>query len=280
MLDSDRSLDQAEFDQFRQFLQEACGIFLGENKQYLVTTRIKRILLDNNLASVGELVNRLRGGAQSTLRQQVIDAMTTNETFWFRDSYPYEYLSSVLLPKWMAETDRKPLRIWSAACSSGQEPYSLSIIVEEYRRRRGMLPRSVDIVATDLSANMLRRAQEGVYERLEVIRGLSDERLRTFFRELKPGFWQINADLKQRIQFRSLNLLDSYNSLGQFDIIYCRNVLIYFTGDTKRDILRRLHACLRPGGMLLLGSSESIAGMGELFEMVHCNPGIAYRVRQ
>ncbi len=279
MLDRDRSLDQAEFDQFRKFLQEACGIFLGENKQYLVTTRIKRILLDNNLASVGELVSRLQSGMQSALRQQVIDAMTTNETFWFRDSYPYEYLSSVLLPKWMAETDRKPLRIWSAACSSGQEPYSLSIIIEEYRRRRGTLSRPVDIVATDLSANMLRRAQQGVYERLEVIRGLSDDRLRTFFREVEPGFWHINADLKQRVQFRSLNLLDSYSSLGQFDVIYCRNVLIYFTGETKRDILRRLHGCLRPGGMLLLGSSESIAGMGEFFEMVHCNPGIAYRAR-
>ncbi len=279
MLDNNKPLDKAEFEQFREFLREACGIFLGDNKQYLVTTRIKRILSDHQLSSVGELVNRLRRGADSLLRQQVIDAMTTNETFWFRDNYPYDYLRNVLLPQLMTADERRPVRIWSAACSSGQEPYSISIVVEEMRAARNGLSRPVEIVATDLSKNMLTRAQDAVYERLEIIRGLSADRLKTFFTEGKPGFWRLNTNVKQRVQFRSLNLLESYSGLGQFDVIYCRNVLIYFTGDTKHDILKRLHASLRPGGILLLGSSESIGGSAELFEMVYCNPGVVYRAR-
>lgn len=271
------TLDPKEFESFRRFLQEACGIFLAENKQYLVTTRIRKILLDNNLASLTELVEQMKLSRHSKLRDQVIDAMTTNETFWFRDTYPYEYLLSIIFPE-LQKSGTGTINIWSAACSSGQEPYSVSVIAEECRRSgRGTFSRPVKIIATDLSSSMLDQAKSGEYDRMSVVRGLSRERLESFFDQLPNDMWRVKPVISDRVSFRALNLMDSYVSLGKFDVIFCRNVLIYFSGDLKLDILKRLHAALKPGGILFLGSSEGLAGAADLFEMVHCNPGILYR---
>lgn len=274
------SLDQQEFDQFRQFLEDACGISLGDNKQYLVTNRIRRILEENNIGSFGELVRVLKQGFNRKLKDQVIDSMTTNETFWFRDIYPYDHFKNTLLPQLMAPTNRMfgPVRIWSAACSSGQEPYSISMMVEEYKRQAmGNLTRPVQIVATDLSPTMLDQARRGEYDKLSVMRGLSAERLERYFDNPDPTLWRVKSLVKERIDFRSLNLMDSYAALGKFDIVFCRNVLIYFSAELKRDILQKIHASLRPQGLLFLGSSEGLAGAGDLFEMVRCEPGILYR---
>lgn len=274
---NDNSLNHDDFDHFRQFLQEACGIYLGENKQYLVNTRIRRILSEQGIDSLKELVDQLRRGRQGKLRQTIIDAMTTNETFWFRDVYPYEYLKSTLLPELMKHGGGT-LRIWSAACSSGQEPYSISMTVEEYRRiAMGALGKPVDIVATDLSSSILEQAKSGEYDKMSVMRGLSRERLDAYFDQLRDDVWRVKPAVSGRVDFRPLNLMDNYRGLGKFDIVFCRNVLIYFSGDLKRDILRRIHAALRPGGLLFLGSSEGLAGVSDLFEMVNCSPGIMYR---
>jgi chemotaxis protein methyltransferase CheR len=274
------SLNQVEFDQFRQFLEEACGISLGDNKQYLVTNRIRRILEENNIASFGELVKNLQQGFNRKLKDQVIDSMTTNETFWFRDVYPYDYLKNTLFPQLMAGNNRMfgPVRIWSAACSSGQEPYSISMMAEEYKRQSmGNLVRPVQIVATDLSSTVLEQARSGEYDKLSVLRGLSAERLERYFDNLTPQMWKVKPFLKERVDFRSLNLMDSYASLGKFDIVFCRNVLIYFNAELKREILQKIHASLKPQGILFLGSSEGLAGVADLFEMVRCEPGILYR---
>lgn len=274
------NLNQAEFDQFRQFLEEACGISLGDNKQYLVTNRIRRILEENKIASFGELVKSLKHGLNRKLKDQVIDSMTTNETFWFRDNYPYDHLRSALLPQLMGGNNRMfgPVRIWSAACSSGQEPYSISMMVEEYKRQNmGNLARPVQIVATDLSSTVLDQARSGEYDKLSVMRGLSSERLDRYFDNPTPAMWRVKPFVKERIDFRSLNLMDSYAGLGKFDIVFCRNVLIYFNGDLKRQILQKIHASLKPQGILFLGSSEGLAGVADLFEMVRCEPGILYR---
>lgn len=274
------SLNQAEFDQFRQFLEEACGISLGDNKQYLVTNRIRRILEENNIASFGELVKSLKQGFNRKLKDQVIDSMTTNETFWFRDVYPYDYLKNTLFPQYMTGNNRMfgPVRIWSAACSSGQEPYSISMMAEEYKRQSmGNLARQVQIVATDLSSTVLEQARNGEYDKLSVMRGLSAERLERYFDNPSPQIWKVKPFVKERIDFRSLNLMDSYASLGKFDIVFCRNVLIYFNAELKREILQKIHATLKPQGILFLGSSEGLAGVADLFEMVRCEPGILYR---
>lgn len=274
------NFDQAEFDLFRQFLQDACGIALGDNKQYLVSNRIRRLLEEHKLHSFSDLVRALKQNTNRRLRDQVIDAMTTNETFWFRDIYPYEHLRTQLLPQLMSGNNRMfgPIRIWSAACSSGQEPYSISMMVEEYRSQNmGALPRPVQIVATDVSATILEQARNAEYDRLSVIRGLSDERLRRYFDKASENMWRVKPAVRERVEFKAWNLMDSYAALGKFDIVFCRNVLIYFSAELKRQILQKIHASLKPKGILFLGSSEGLAGAGDLFEMVRCEPGILYR---
>lgn len=273
-------IEQAEFDQFRQFLEEACGISLGDNKQYLVTNRIRRILEEHKLNSFSELVKSLKQGFNRKLKEQVIDSMTTNETFWFRDNYPFDHLKNNLLPQLMMPNNRMfgPVRIWSAACSSGQEPYSISMMVEEYKRQAmGNLVRPVQVVATDLSPTVLDQARRGEYDKLSVIRGLTQDRLERYFDKQSEASWRVKSLIKERIEFRPLNLMDSYVGLGKFDIVFCRNVLIYFNAELKRQILQKIHAALRPQGILFLGSSEGLAGAADLFEMVRCDPGILYR---
>lgn len=278
---SSAALDLKEFDRFRQFLQEVCGIALAENKQYLVTTRIRKILQEHQLGSLGELVELLMRNRHSKLREQVVDAMTTNETFWFRDSHPFDYFQSTLLPQLQQQSGQGSIRIWSAACSSGQEPYSISMVVEEYRRQSRLgLPRGVEIVATDVSASILKQAQEGIYDRMSLLRGLSVARRDAFFEPVENDCWRVKSLIRERVQFKPLNLIDSYGGLGRFDMIFCRNVLIYFSGELKQDILRRLHAALKPRGMLVLGSSEGLGEAASLFDMVYCKPGIMYQARE
>lgn len=272
------NMDQHDFDHFRQFLQEASGICLAQNKQYLVSTRIRRILSENDVPSLTQLIDSLRNNRNAALREHVIDAMTTNETFWFRDGYPFEYLKSSLLREIQVREDTgHEIRIWSAACSSGQEPYSIAMAVEEFQQQTYGNKKNISILATDLSASMLKQATQGVYDKLSIARGLSHQRLEKFFIPLGGDNWQIKPQLKQRVEYRLVNLLDSYSNLGRFDVIFCRNVLIYFSNELKQSVLRRLHAVLKPGGYLCLGSSEGLGDSMEMFDMVHCNPGIMYR---
>ncbi|WNO07984.1 protein-glutamate O-methyltransferase CheR [Teredinibacter sp. KSP-S5-2] len=274
------TLGSGEFQEFRDYLQEIAGIDLADNKQYLVATRIRRILSENNCNSLVDLTRLIKQPSQRDLRQKVINAMTTNETFWFRDSYPYEHLRHKLLPEFAKVNAMGKMRIWSAACSSGQEPYSLSMVVDEYRRSAlGGARISAEIVATDLSSNVLDQAKQGIYDRLSIGRGLSEQRLKTFFTPHGNETWEVKPEIKRCVTFRQLNLQDSYGLLGKFDIIFCRNVLIYFSGELKKNILTRMHAALKPKGVLYLGASESLAGAADLFEVVNCNPGVLYRAK-
>lgn len=266
-----------EYEAFKTFLQDASGILLGDNKQYLVKSRLRRLLEDNGLDSLGDLLTRLQRPGSAQLRETVIDAMTTNETLWFRDTHPFRILSEKLLPELAARNSTQPLRIWSAACSTGQEPYSIAMAIEEYKRfQPGRLKGEARIVATDISRSVLDTAKRGEYEMLALGRGLSPERQRHFFAALPSGGWKVKPQLQRMVEFRELNLLDRY-LLGKFDLIFCRNVLIYFSADHKKDILTRMHACLNPGGYLILGASESLNGLSHLYEMVQCHPGIIYR---
>ncbi|QYK03325.1 CheR family methyltransferase [Shewanella psychrotolerans] len=273
-----KSLAEAEYNQFRLFLEQHSGIVLGENKQYLVRSRLAPLMGKHNLPSLSEVVKHSMKPAERQLRAEVIDAMTTNETLWFRDRYPFELLSNSLLPEY-ARLGR-PLKIWSAACSSGQEPYSLAMTILEYQQRKpGALPGSASILATDLSPSMLERCKNAEYDNLALGRGLSDERKRQFFESSGTGSMTLKANVKRLVNFRAHNLLDSYTLLGKFDIIFCRNVLIYFAPEAKAKILRQFAAALNPKGILFLGASESIAGLTEEFDMVRCNPGIYYQKR-
>jgi chemotaxis protein methyltransferase CheR len=267
-----------EYDDFKRFLEDACGIVLGENKHYLVTSRLSRLMREFELTSFGELLKRLITERQPKLRERIVDAMTTNETLWFRDAYPFEVLKQTILPDF---SKRRPmqLRIWSAACSSGQEPYSISMTLQEYLASRpGSLPVNTQIVATDISPSMLREAESASYDRMALARGISDERQQRYF-VARGDRWEIRPEIRTRITFRELNLMNSYASLGRFDIVFCRNVLIYFSTELKRDILKRIAQTLNPGGYLFLGGSESPTSYGTEFEMVRTPQGVVYRLK-
>ena len=269
-----------DFDQFRVFLEKSCGILLGSNKQYLVSSRLNKLMEQQGLKSLGDLVRKIQAQPRSGLREQVVDAMTTNETLWFRDAYPFEVLKNRVLPELLKNAPGQRLRIWSAACSSGQEPYSLSMTIDEYERNNPSLGKmGVQIVATELSSTMLAACKAAEYDSLAIARGLSAERLQRYFDVKAPGRWAIKPAIRGRVEFRALNLLDSYAVLGKFDIVFCRNVLIYFSADVKKDILRRIHATLKPGGYLFLGASEALNGLPELYQMVQCSPGIIYKAK-
>ena len=267
-----------EFRQFSVFLEQSCGILLAEHKQYLVQSRLNKIMQTEQCTTLTDLINKLKRPGGNVLKEQVINAMTTNETLWFRDTHPYEILAGRLLPELQAERRFQKLRIWSAACSTGQEPYSISMIIDEYKKANpGALASGEEILATDISTNVLAQAQKGEYEMLALGRGLSQERLKRYFTAATDGSWKIKPEIKNRIRFQNMNLMGQYQSLGQFDLIFCRNVLIYFSSDVKLEILRKMHRQLRPGGYLFLGASESLSGLPDLYKMIHCRPGIIYQ---
>ena len=269
-----------DFEQFRVFLEKTCGILLGSNKQYLVSSRLNKLMEQQGIKTLGDLVRKIQAQPRSGLRELVVDAMTTNETLWFRDTYPFEVLKSRVLPEMLKTGAGQRLRIWSAACSSGQEPYSLSMSIDEYERSNPSQAKTgVQIVATELSGAMLAACKAAEYDSLAIARGLSSDRLQCYFDVKAPGRWAVKPAIRSRVEFRVQNLLDSYAALGKFDIVFCRNVLIYFSADVKKDILKRIHATLRPGGYLFLGASEALNGLPELYQMVQCSPGIIYKAK-
>ncbi|EMD99815.1 methyltransferase domain-containing protein [Pseudomonas stutzeri] len=269
-----------DFEQFRVFLEKTCGILLGSNKQYLVSSRLNKLMEQQGIKTLGDLVRKIQAQPRSGLRELVVDAMTTNETLWFRDTYPFEVLKSRVLPEMLKAGAGQRLRIWSAACSSGQEPYSLSMSIDEYERSNPSQAKTgVQIVATELSGAMLAACKAAEYDSLAIARGLSSDRLQRYFDVKAPGRWAVKPAIRSRVEFRVQNLLDSYAALGKFDIVFCRNVLIYFSADVKKDILKRIHATLRPGGYLFLGASEALNGLPELYQMVQCSPGIIYKAK-
>ncbi|MFM2485057.1 CheR family methyltransferase [Celerinatantimonas yamalensis] len=272
-----KELSDELYLQFSSFLEQQCGIVLGNNKQYLVKSRLSPLVSKFQSGSLSELIKQAMSLRERNIRAEVVDAMTTNETLWFRDSYPFQLLGDRLLPE-LVEA-RRGIKIWSAACSSGQEPYSISMIVQEFQRRRPGALSSVQITGTDISPSMLEHCKKGEYDALALARGLSPERKRQFFEDVGHGRFRINEQVRRCVNFRPLNLLDSYASLGKFDIIFCRNVLIYFSAELKSKILNQFAGALNPKGYLLLGASESLTGLTDRFEMVRCNPGIIYRLK-
>lgn len=274
-----KNLTDTEYKAFRDFLEIQCGIVLGDNKQYLVKSRLAPVLSRYKVQNMTELLKALASVSQRELRSAVIDAMTTNETLWFRDGYPFELLKDVLLPEFQRSI--KPVRIWSAACSSGQEPYSLSMTALEFQMKRpGSLPAGVEILATDISNTMLEHCKGAEYDELALARGLSPERRRQFFEPGSEGRLRLTSKVRQSVSFRNANLLESYALLGRFDIIFCRNVLIYFSAEVKSQIIKKFAGALNPGGYLMLGASESMSGLSDDFEMIRCNPGIVYKVKK
>ncbi|MGF1707905.1 CheR family methyltransferase [Enterovibrio baiacu] len=271
------AITDQEYRDFCKYLEAKCGIVLGDSKQYLVRSRLSPLLTRYKLASMSELFQLVLTNRNRDLAVAAIDAMTTNETLWFRDTYPFEVLANKLLPE-VAE-NKRPIKIWSAASSSGQEPYSIAMTIQEVLAKRPGLFQSAQITGTDISSTMLDNCRAGIYDNLALSRGLSPERKRKFFEDAGEGRMKVNDALKRMATFKPQNLMESYSLLGKFDIIFCRNVLIYFSPEMKAKVLNQMASSLNPGGYLLLGASESLTGLTDRFEMIRCNPGIIYRLK-
>lgn len=276
-----QEVTDVQYRRFASFVEEKCGIVLGDGKQYLVNSRLSSLLSKFRVQTVDDLINlAMEEKPNNKAQEEVIDAMTTNETLWFRDTYPYKALETIILPE-LAKKAKYPVRIWSAACSSGQEPYSIGMIIQEQMSKMLHIdPKQTQIIGTDLSPEMLSICRRGQYDVHALSRGLSPERKEKFFRPThNPNMMAIDSRVKSMVEFRPMNLLGSYALMGRFDVIFCRNVLIYFSNDVKADILRKLTMCLNPGGYLILGSTETLVGVADKYEMMRCNPGIIYHLK-
>lgn len=268
------SIRDEDYRAFARFLERACGIVLGENKQYLVASRLAPLLQNEGIPDLGSLVKLLEGRPSADLKGRVIEAMTTNETQWFRDSYPFDVLRKHILPE-MEKQRRSSLRVWSAACSSGQETYSISMTIEEYRASGGRA--DAEILGTDISPAMIEQARRARYTANVASRGLASERQRRFFDEVGENTWEVKQHIRKRASFSVHNLLESYAGLGRFDVIYCRNVLIYFGWDSRQDIIGRMAQVTKPGGYLIVGASESLARHSDAFELIRLGGGVVYK---
>ncbi len=254
-----------DYEFLRQLLLKRSGLALSGDKQYLLNGRLAPIMRDHGLTSMAELVLRLRGANNEKLERSLVEAMTTNESFFFRDKTPFENFTSVMLPKFLAtRTPGKPIRIWCAAASTGQEPYSLAILIRENAAK--LAGWRIEIVGTDLSQEVLDRAASGIYTQFEVQRGLSIHHLMKHFAKVGDG-WQISPDIRAMVQFRQLNLLNPFHHLGVFDIVFCRNVLIYFDAPTKSEVMARLAKVLAADGFLVLGGAETVVGLTDAFRL-------------
>jgi chemotaxis protein methyltransferase CheR len=252
-----------DYEFLRKLLKERSGLDLSSDKQYLVESRLIPLARRAGLPGIAELVAKIKGGSDA-LTAEVVEAMTTNETFFFRDKIPFDHLRETVLPALLkARASRRSLRIWSAASATGQEPYSIAMCLKQMGAV--LAGWRVKIVATDLSQSVLEKAKAGIFSQFEVQRGLPIQMLVKYFTQTGE-LWQLNADIRAMVQHRQLNLLQDFSHLGTFDIIFCRNVLIYFDGDTKAGIFARLAKVLEPDGVLALGAAESVVGISDAFK--------------
>ena len=252
----------SDYEFLRKLLKERSGLDLSADKQYLVESRLIPLARKCGLPGIAELLQKIRSGSDA-LTSEVVDAMTTNETFFFRDKIPFDNLREVILPALAkARASRRSLRIWSAASSTGQEPYSIAMCVKEFAAFAGW---RVEILATDLSPTVLEKSRAGIFSQFEVQRGLPIQMLVKYFTQVGE-FWQLNADIRAMVQHRQFNLLQDFSPLGKFDVIFCRNVLIYFDQDTKAGIFERLAKTLEADGALALGAAESVVGISDAFK--------------
>ncbi|WP_375311624.1 protein-glutamate O-methyltransferase CheR [Bradyrhizobium sp. A5] len=255
-------MNPTEYEYLRKFLKDSSGLDLSADKQYLIESRLLPLARKAGLSGIGELVQKLQAGS-SALVGSVVEAMTTNETFFFRDKVPFDHFRDTIVPEVIkARAGKRSVRIWCAAGSTGQEPYSLAMCLKEMGA--ALTGWRIEIIATDLSQEVLEKAKSGIYSQFEVQRGLPIQMLMKYFKQ-NGETWQINPELRAMIQHRQLNLLHDFAQLGTFDVIFCRNVLIYFDQDTKINIFNRLARQIEPDGFLVLGAAETVVGLTDTF---------------
>jgi chemotaxis protein methyltransferase CheR len=254
-----------DFELFSTLVKQRSGLMLTPEKAYLLESRLFPVARKHNLKSLEDMAQQLRSKREEALMFDITEAMTTNESFFFRDQKPFTLFQKTLLPHLLAaRAARKTIRIWSAAASSGQEAYSLAMIcAEEAAKLQGW---KVEIIGTDLSREMIARAKAAIYSQFEVQRGLPVTLLVKYFQQIAGDKWQIKDNIRQMVQFKEGNLLTDLGVTGVFDIVYCRNVLIYFDLSTKTRVLNAISAIMPPDGFLLMGGAETVLGVSDKFK--------------
>jgi chemotaxis protein methyltransferase CheR len=260
-----------DYDYLQKMLKDRSGLMLSPDKKYLLESRLLPLARKAGVAGISDLVAKMKGGSEALILD-VVEAMTTNETFFFRDKTPFDHFKDTVVPELLrVRAGRRSLRIWCAAASTGQEPYSLSMILKEMSATLNGW--RVEIVATDLSPEVLEKSKAGLYTQFEVQRGLPIQLLVKHFTQI-GATWQLNADTRALVQFRQFNLLQDFAPLGKFDIIFCRNVLIYFDQATKTDIFKRLAKASEPDGYLFLGAAETVVGLTDQYRICPNRRGV------
>jgi len=261
-----------DYDFVRNLLKERSGLVLSADKQYLMESRLLPVARKAGLASLGELIRQLKAAAVSPLATTVIEAMTTNESFFYRDKAPFEHFSNFVMPALMkARAAERQIRIWCMAAATGQEPYSLAMSLKEMGA--ALAGWRIEILATDISSAALEKAKAGMYSQFEVQRGLPVQRLVKYFKRVGE-LWQITPDIRAMVSYRHFNLLQDFTAFGSFDVVFCRNVLIYFDQPTKSDVLNRLARSMKPDGYLLLGAAETVVGLTPAFRPMPEHRGV------
>jgi chemotaxis protein methyltransferase CheR len=277
---SGESISNTEFKLLRDFIEQHCGICLGEEKAYLIETRLAGLMVENGCPDFGSFYRLAKSDTSPNLREKIIDAMTTNETLWFRDAHPFTILRDELLPPMAAEIlegRRFRIRIWSAACSTGQEPYSIAMVIHEFcRTHPGLKPHHFEILASDISPSALFLAKAGRFDENALRRGLPDELRSRYFRQ-DGSVWVANAELRELVTFRKFNLQDPVDALGHFDIIFCRYVAIYFADEFKKRIFTGMARLLAPSGHLFVSAVESLRGISDEFTPLTSGGGLYYQ---
>jgi chemotaxis protein methyltransferase CheR len=260
-----------DYDYLQKLLKDRSGLMLSADKKYLLESRLLPLARKIGVPGISELVARMKAGGEALILD-VVEAMTTNETFFFRDKTPFDHFKETVIPELLqARAGRRSLRIWCAAASTGQEPYSLAMILKD--KATALAGWRIEIVATDLSPEVLEKSRSGLYTQFEVQRGLPIQSLVKHFSQL-GAMWQLNADTRALVQFRQFNLLQDFTSMGKFDVIFCRNVLIYFDQATKTDIFGRMMKVNEPDGYLFLGAAETVVGLTDKYRVCPNRRGV------
>jgi len=289
-------LSQQEFELLRQYIHNICGLAISDNKSYLIRQRLEPLVLKSGCSSFSEFYNELRKGFSGSskvlpqVKEKLINAITTHETSFFRDVHPFETFKGHILPK-LAKTiiQRKSgskqrkgakVRLWSAGAATGQEPYSLAMLIHEFTDSAVLFPDVVKddfgLLATDISSKMIAKSMKARYSQFEIKRGLNSERLHKFFFKEQEQ-WTIKSEIRTMVEFRQINLIEPFRMLGGFDVILCRNVLIYFDNQTKTRILDQFNDILAKNGWLILGATENIFNISDKFKAVHCGETLLYQ---
>ncbi len=284
-------LSDQEFFLFREFIRRTAGISIRDNKKYLISQRLEPVVHGRGCQSFGGLYQMMKSDSSGELKDEIITAVTTNETSFFRDTHPFHTFKHHILPQLIDngrrrndrfEGSNKLIKIWSAGASTGQEPYSIAILIHEFLEnavRRNISPNNFAILATDISSKIIAGAEKGFYDESQIKRGLLDGYVRKYFQ--KEGmFWKVRDDIRSMVRFKQLNLTESFKLIGAFNVIFCRNVLIYFDDATKSRIVDQFYDILCDNGFLILGSTESLYGISEKFESGLLDQTIVYQKRR